>query len=485
MLSREELILICSHNSSLCQCAKEAGVDVNTFKRWCIKNDVAYPQKYVMSDAAKASRRKGNIGKKHNFKPGTLEKLSKLKKGVKLSEEHRLAISVGHIKYFEKSENRIKQSEVLKNRNYKHSEQTKAKIGESNKGKIYSEESRKKISNSLKEFYKIPENKAHVAYVSHTDEVKAKIRQTCLERYGVEYPCMTEQARNASQTISKVNLKWKEFLNISDNDMEFVINRYSYDLKKGNVLIEINPAYSHNSAVAPWFGNKKGSIKDSLYHLNKTKLAEEAGYRCIHVWDWDDPNKIKMLIDDKIPIYARKCEIREVSKKDNDSFLNTYHIQNTCKGQSVRLGLYYKNELIELMTFGKPRYNKKYEWELLRLCTSSKYIVVGGASKLFHAFIERYAPKSIISYCDRSKFTGKSYLKLGFRLMSAGKPSKHWYNIEQDKHITDNLLRQQGADRLLNTEYGKNTSNEEIMLEHKYIPVYDCGQDTYTWFSKN
>ena len=45
------------------------------------------------------------------------------------------------------------------------------------------------------------------------------------------------------------------------------------------------------------------------------------------------------------------------------------------------------NELIEVMTFGKPRYNKKYEWELLRLCTKFGYIVSGGANKLIKYFI--------------------------------------------------------------------------------------------------
>ena len=61
------------------------------------------------------------------------------------------------------------------------------------------------------------------------------------------------------------------------------------------------------------------------------------------------------------------------------------------------------------MTFGKPRYNNKYQWELLRLCTQPKYRVVGGASKLFQYFIKIYNPESIISYCDRSKFNGSVY----------------------------------------------------------------------------
>lgn len=56
---------------------------------------------------------------------------------------------------------------------------------------------------------------------------------------------------------------------------------------------------------------------------------------------------------------------------------------------------------------------------------------------------------------------------------------KHWYNIKTNVHITDNLLRQRGFDQLHGTNYGKGTSNEELMLEHDYVEVYDAGQSTY------
>ena len=34
------------------------------------------------------------------------------------------------------------------------------------------------------------------------------------------------------------------------------------------------------------------------------------------------------------------------------------------------------------MTFGKPRYNKNYTWELLRLCTNNKYKIVVGFNSI-------------------------------------------------------------------------------------------------------
>ena len=115
------------------------------------------------------------------------------------------------------------------------------------------------------------------------------------------------------------------------------------------------------------------------------------------------------------------------------------------------------------------------------MCTKFEYGVIGGSQKLFKYFVEKYNPNSIISYCDNSKFNGEIYPKLGFTLKSYGKPSKHWYNMKTKKHITDNLLRQHGFDQLFKTNYGKGTSNKELMIENGFVEVYDSGQSTYVW----
>ena len=47
---------------------------------------------------------------------------------------------------------------------------------------------------------------------------------------------------------------------------------------------------------------------------------------------------------------------------------------------SVKLGLFYNDELVSVMTFRKPRFNKKFEYEIIRFCSSANIV---GASKLF------------------------------------------------------------------------------------------------------
>lgn len=325
-----------------------------------------------------------------------------------------------------------------------------------------------------------------VSYTLQSNEVREKIRQTNLERYGVEYYCMTEDciSKNKVHRISKVNKEFYNKLleNNIDCELEYYIGTKGFDIKSNNTLIEINPTYTHNSTYGALFkGKTNESPKDYDYHISKTKLANDNGFQCIHIFDWDDEDKIINMLKPKENIYARKCDVREVELKDTNIFLTKYHLQGYCSGQTVRLGLYYNDELVEIMTFGKPRYNKNYEYELLRLCTKDEYNVIGGSSKIFKYFIDNYSPNSIISYCDISKFSGEVYNKLGFTLKSNSKPAKHWYNMHTGKHITDNLLRQRGYDQLFGTNYGKGTSNEQLMLENGFVEVYDCGQSTYIW----
>ena len=315
----------------------------------------------------------------------------------------------------------------------------------------------------------------------YNPDIVQKRIEKMIEENGVPYAAMLPQCRQASkQTRSQINKVWQHKLNINDEDTEFNINKFSYDMKKDNIMIEINPSFTHNSTYAiPW--SKKQEPMDKNYHFNKLKNANDSGYDMFCVWDWDDMEKIVNFFKNKQTVYARETIIKEVSEKECNEFLNQYHFQNTCRGQSIRLGLYKDDQLLEIMTFGKPRYNSKFQYELLRLCSKPGFVIVGGASKLFKYFLDNYKPESIISYCDLAKFSGKVYESLGMKRFGESRPSCHWYNIKTHQHITDNLLRQRGADQLLGTKDGKGTSNKEIMIREGFVEVYDCGQATYVW----
>lgn len=339
----------------------------------------------------------------------------------------------------------------------------------------------------------------------HTDYAKAheKRKQTYLLRYGVDNPAKAPEIKGKistslqrtfmtnhgcscywtsqeckgsyNSTHSKDNDEFNSLLSSNEIpfEREFRLVSKVFDFKVNKNLVEIDPYATHNST----WGIFEDGPKPKYYHRDKSQLAEQHGYRCIHVWDWDDKDKIVRLLLPRKRVFARNCEVRDVDLNTTREYLNKYHLQGYAK-DAIRIGLYYDNELVSIMTFGKPRYNKSCEYELIRYCSS--YNVVGGAEKLFSHFLQEYAPNSIVSYCDKSKFTGSTYTKLGFQFISDS-VGKHWYNPKTDMHVTDNLLRQRGFDQLFGTSYGKGTSNEELMLSAGFVEIFDAGQSTYIW----
>lgn len=331
-----------------------------------------------------------------------------------------------------------------------------------------------------------------------------KAMETVKKKYGVNNPFQIEEVRirallSQNNTISKPNIEFAEKLGIEYKKelvgkvFEKKVRKYSYDLFYKNILLEINPTITHNTLISI---NKNWKVKEKDYHQLKSLNAKEHGYRCIHIFDWDDLEKISYLLNDKEKIMARKCEVKEIDSKTAKEFINKYHLQNYVASK-IKIGLFYKNELVEVMTFGKPRYNSNFEWELLRLCSHKDFFILGGASKIFSYFIKKYNPKSIISYCDISKFDGNIYEKLGFKENNSSGPSKHWYKVLDSEiilpkipqsHITDNMLRMHGWSRIVgdyNYELAqKGDSNEELMIKSGYLPIYDCGQSRYEWFDK-
>lgn len=286
-----------------------------------------------------------------------------------------------------------------------------------------------------------------------------------------------------NQKDSRPNLEFKKLLEAADItfEREYCLDKKFFDFKVGNTLVEINPTVTHNSTFTPFTYN---SPLAKSYHKLKSEIANKYNYRCIHIFDWEDKEKVIRLLANKQKLtYGRNCMVKEVPTDICNDFLNTYHLQGAAKA-TIKLGLFYADQLVSVMTFGKPRYNKNYEYELIRYCSSSN--VVGGAEKLFKHFIKEYQPASIISYCDLSKFSGETYIKLGFNLLRKASPSKHWHNIRTKEHYTDALLRKQGFSRLIHHCDAKEdnletTNNRDLMLAAGFVEVYDCGQATYVW----
>jgi len=246
-----------------------------------------------------------------------------------------------------------------------------------------------------------------------------------------------------------------------------------------NLAFEFNGLYYHNELH-----------KDKKYHLNKTEKCEEQGIHLFHIYEDDWTNKkdiIKSMILNKLKktknkIWARKTKIEDLSDKKNNKlirdFLDKNHLQGFV-GAKVKLGLFYGNKLVSLMTFGKNRLGigklNNNDFELLRFCNILNTNVIGGASKLFKYFVNIYKPHNIISYADRSYSNGNLYVTLNFILSHKTRESYHY--------IVDKIRYHRFNFRKSKLKGDKNKTEHEIMNENNIFRIYNSGHMCFIWNS--
>lgn len=250
------------------------------------------------------------------------------------------------------------------------------------------------------------------------------------------------------------------------------IDIYLPELKIG---FEFNGLYWHSEL-----------FKDKNYHKDKTNYFSKKGIRVIHIWE-DDWNNRKEILKSQIKnwigksdrkIWARNCQIKEIKLVDEYRvFLNENHIQEYTSS-TIKIGLYYNNELISLMTFDKFEGRKKMkqsEWNLSRFCNKINTSVVGGASKLLNYFIENWSPSRLISFSDNSWSNGDLYNKLGFNLISKSYPN-YSYIIDRKRSNKQKWKKS----NLIKMGFPKELSESKIMEDNfGSYKIFDCGQTKF------
>jgi len=247
-----------------------------------------------------------------------------------------------------------------------------------------------------------------------------------------------------------------------------------------NIAIEFNGLYWHSEVSGKKYKN---------YHVNKTKKCEESNIQLIHIfedeWKYKTDiikSKLKSIMNvSDACVFARKCEVVELSSKEKNEFLNRTHIQGEDKSK-VKLGLMYENKLVATMTFSHKRIalgqkNKNVnEYELSRYSSSIR--VVGGASKLLKHFIRNWNPDSIISYSDKRFSVGKLYESIGF-VKIKDTPPNYWY---MDSKYLTRIYRFNYAKHNLSVKldnFNCELSEWENMKVNGFDRIWDCGSIKY------
>lgn len=277
---------------------------------------------------------------------------------------------------------------------------------------------------------------------------------------------------NISKAEEEISNFLKEHLEVKQSDREQLgIRELDIFIPEKKLAIEYNGLYWHSE-----------KFKDKKYHQEKRRLCESKGIKLLQIFE-DEWLLKKEIVKSRLineiggnttKIYARNCVIREVNSKDSNKFLEINHIQGKLNSR-IRLGLYYKDELVSLMTFGGLRKNlgqhsKEGSYELLRFCSKLNINVAGGASKLNSYFEKTFKPKETISYADLRWSSGKVYYNLGFKLEHTTEP-----NYFYTKGITRENRFNYRKSELIKKGFDKNKTEREIMLELGYNRIYDAG----------
>ena len=236
-----------------------------------------------------------------------------------------------------------------------------------------------------------------------------------------------------------------------------------------SLAIEVNGLY--------WHSELNG--KDKHYHLQKTLECEKKGIRLLQFWDFEMEDKWSIV--ESMILYgcgitahkkmARKGIVHPVSNKESFNFFEANHLQGGCRSLKS-FGLFFDGELLSCLSLSKPRFNKNFEYEIVRFANKIGYLVNGSFSRLLKPINE-----SIISYADRRYSCGNVYKANGFEVHKISKPSYFYTNnyisisnrLKYQKHKLPGLLE----------TFNPSLTEWDNMVINGFDRVWDCG--TISW----
>ncbi len=239
-------------------------------------------------------------------------------------------------------------------------------------------------------------------------------------------------------------------------------------------------------------------------HYEKYTACAAAGVRLLTVFETEwlaRPLAVQRLLRSAVGkmrgrVMARKCELRKVPTGEARVFFDRYHVQGAGGGVDGRgaggehYGLYWKNKLVACMRFALGVNDRgaaaKRVWTLARYAT--RVNVVGGASRLFQAFLADVKPTTVKSFSDNRLFAGGMYAKLGFTLEEELPPD---YQVWSPKvgllpkaQYQRRLLAKRQKDHGLSPDFDPTTdlrTEAEVTYAMGARRIYDCGKKRWVW----
>lgn len=265
------------------------------------------------------------------------------------------------------------------------------------------------------------------------------------KEHGIESALKLEPHRSSLEIIFREwciseGIEFSEQVKIGNKIADFVI---------GDVVVELDGLYWHSEINL-----------EKNYHKNKMSHYKESGYRPLFFRENEIRDKfdivtsiVKNAINKSSKIFARKCEARQVCKKEAKIFLRDNHLMGMGRGDSF--GLYYNDILVSLLCVSRIRGEN---YDISRFCHKIGVSVTGGFSKLLKYFEKVKSPLSTRTFIDLRYGNGEYLTKFGFKEESCNLSFK-WTDGE-------NIFNRMVYPGALGYEYGM-------------CKIWDCGQRKY------
>jgi len=277
---------------------------------------------------------------------------------------------------------------------------------------------------------------------------------------------------------SRLELKWLNFiqsLGFKAEKYKFTYNKKRCEIdifiENKNIGIEIDGLIWHSERFVDSYTKRKEKLSavNSLNCRLLTFFEDELMNKSDII---ESILKNKLGISDKT-IYARKTEIRELSKRDGIIFMQENHLQSSTLSE-IYLGLYHENQLVAAISGGRHHRNNDITILVLnRLCFLKNHTIVGGSSKLLKYFIEYAKVKgysTIVSWSDNRLSDGNIYKKLKFELKDE-LPLDYSYVKQLKRYSKQSMTKK----KLLKMGAIGNTERE-MAVSLGFYRIYDCGK---------
>lgn len=243
------------------------------------------------------------------------------------------------------------------------------------------------------------------------------------------------------------------------------------------IAFEFNGVFFHSEGI---------HANPRLHMLNKQLACNKVGYKLVHIYEdeWHYKREVvkktiaHILGVSNQKLHARKLNIVVKSHSETKQFFEDNHLQGSSRG-GICYCLMNNNEIVAAMQFAistSIRGNRDV-YELVRYATTCN--IVGGASKLYGAFIKSNVVSQIISYSDNRIFDGRMYEILGFEKSHVTRPDYTLVKGRRRYHKS-NFKKSIIAKRYPQI-YDDHLTEHQMCLNMNIFRIYNCGLTKWVW----